>query len=236
MAQVLVLTHTKAESAGMIAPALRAKKLTPRVVRGYAGDTVPTDIGRARGLVVMGGPMGVRDTAAHPFLKDEMRLIERALRAEVPVLAVCLGSQLLATVLGGRVSRASTREIGWLPVELAPSAGRDRIFAGVKSPLVPCHWHGDVFTLPPGAVSLGRSARTRCQAFRYARAAYGLLFHMELTRPGVAKMAHAFEEELAAAEITARDMLAGADTFLPPLEPVARGVFGRWADECLRER
>jgi GMP synthase (glutamine-hydrolysing) len=236
MGQVLVLTHTKEESAGIISSALRAKKLVPRIVRGYDGDAVPTDIGRARGLVVMGGPMGVRDAGTYPFLKDEMRLIERALRAEVPILAVCLGSQLLATVLGAHVSHAAAKEIGWLPVELAPSAGRDRIFAGVKSPLVPCHWHGDVFTLPPGAVSLARSARTRCQAFRYARAAYGLLFHMELTRPGLAKMTRAFEDELVQEQLTARDMLAGADKFLPRLEPIARGIFGRWAEECVRER
>ena len=236
MGQVIVLTHTKEEGAGMITAALRAKKLVPRVVRGYAGAAVPTDIGRARGLVVMGGPMGVRDTATYPFLKDEMRLIERALRAEVPILGICLGSQLLATVLGAHVSRGSAKEIGWLPVEHVASAGRDRIFAGVKSPLVPCHWHGDVFTLPPGAVSLARSARTRCQAFRYARAAYGLLFHMELTRPGLAKMTRAFEDELVAEKLTAGDMLAGADKFLPRLEPIARGIFGRWAEECVRER
>lgn len=237
MPKVLVLTHAKEEGAGLIASALRAQKLTPQVVRGYAGGAVPADLGRARGLVVMGGPMGVRDAAAHPFLSDELRLIERALRAEVPVLAVCLGSQLLATVLGAHVSRAPSREIGWLPVELAPSAGRDPIFAGVRSPFVPCHWHGDVFTLPTGAVSLARSARTRCQAFRYARAAYGLLFHMELTRVGVAKMTRAFAAELAIAKIAPGDMLSGADKFLPRLEPVARGVFGRWAAECAqRER
>ncbi len=236
MAHVLVLTHTKDEGPGLIAPALRAKKLVPRAIRGYAGGTIPAEVGRARGLVVMGGPMGVRDTSTHPFLKDEMRLIEKALRAEIPILGVCLGSQLVASVLGAHVSRATAREIGWLPVELAPSAGRDRIFAGVKSPLVPCHWHGDVFTLPPGAVSLARSARTRCQAFRYGRAAYGLLFHMELTRPGVARMCRAFAAELAAEKLTAADMLAGADKCLPKIDPIARGIFARWADECARER
>jgi GMP synthase (glutamine-hydrolysing) len=236
MGTVYVLTHTKEETAGTIAPALRAKKLVPRAFRGYAGDAIPSDMGRARGLVVMGGPMGVRDAARHPFLSAEMRLIERALRAELPVLGVCLGSQLLATVLGAHVSRATAPEIGWLPVELAPSAGRDRIFAGVTSPMTPCHWHGDVFTLPPGAVSLARSARTRCQAFRYARAAYGILFHMELTRAAVARMSKAFAADLEAEKLDARDMLAGADKFLPRLEPVARGIFGRWAEECLRER
>jgi GMP synthase-like glutamine amidotransferase len=233
---VTVLTHAKEETAGAIAPALRAKKLSLRVVKGYAGQPVPNELAGARGLVVMGGPMGVRDASRFPFLRDEMRLIERALRAEIPVLGVCLGSQLVASVLGAHVSKAPAREIGWLPVELAPSAGRDPIFSGVRSPLLPCHWHGDVFTLPAGAVSLARSARTRCQAFRYARAAYGVLFHMELSRAGVARMCATFADELAEAGITRREMLDAADKCLPRLEPVARGIFGRWAEECLRER
>ena len=137
MAAVYVVRHDAAETAGLITHALRAKRLVPRVIRAYAGDAIPRDVRRARGLVVLGGPMGVHDTKAFPFLEDEMRLIESALRAEVPILGVCLGSQLVASVLGAHVSKGRTKEIGWLPVELAASAGRDRIFAGVKSPLVP---------------------------------------------------------------------------------------------------
>lgn len=233
--QVLVLTHTKAEGPGLIAPALRSRKLVPKTVHGWDGGTIPSDIGRARGLVIMGGPMGVRDAGQFPFLKEEMRLIERALRAEIPILGVCLGSQLLATVLGAHVSKSSAPEIGWLPVELAPSAGRDPIFAGVKSPLVPCHWHFDVFTLPAGAVSLAKTVRTRCQAFRYARAAYGVLFHMEVNRAAVARMVRAFPDELEATGVAGKDMLAGADKYLPKLEPTAKAIFTRWAEACRKE-
>jgi GMP synthase-like glutamine amidotransferase len=183
----------------------------------------------------MGGPMGVYEADRHPFLTQEMRLIERALRADVPVLGVCLGSQLLASVLGAHVARASAKEIGFLPVELSASAGRDRIFSGVRSPLVPCHWHGDVFTLPTGAVALARSQRTRCQAFRYGRTAYGLLFHMELTRPILRGMTRSFRDELLSEKIEARSILDAADVHLPLLLPVAREVFGRWADQCVEE-
>ncbi len=232
MPVVYVLQHAAVETAGTISTALRSRKLAPRVIRAYAGAEVPRDMTRARGLVVMGGPMGLYEADRHPFLKDEMRLIERALRADVPVLGVCLGSQLIASVLGARVTRGRAKEIGWFPVELAASAGRDRIFAGVPSRLVPCHWHGDVFTLPAGAVSLAKSAQTRCQAFRYGRAAYGVLFHMEMTRAMLRKMTGVFRDELAAEKIAPKDILAGADRHLPRLEPVARGVFERWAAQC----
>jgi GMP synthase-like glutamine amidotransferase len=232
MSTVYVVQHAEPETPGTIGLALRARRLTAKVVRAYAGAEIPREMGRARGLVVMGGPMGVHEAARFPFLQDEMRLIERALRAEVPVLGVCLGSQLLASVLGAHVSRARAKEIGWLPVELAASAGRDPIFRGVKSPIVPCHWHGDVFTLPAGAVALARSQRTRCQAFRYGRTAYGMLFHMEFTRPILRKMTRTFRDELAAERIEPGAILDGADLHLPRLEPVARAVFERWADQC----
>ena len=232
MSTVYVVQHAEVETAGAIGAALRARKLTARVVRAYAGAEIPREMGRARGLVVMGGPMGVYEADRHPFLKEEMRLIERALRASIPVLGVCLGSQLLASVLGAHVSHGRAKEIGFLPVELAASAGRDRIFSGVKSPIVPCHWHGDVFTLPAGAVALARSQRTRCQAFRYGRTAYGMLFHMELTRPILRRMTRTFRDELAAERIEPGAILDAADLHLPRLLPVARGVFERWADQC----
>jgi GMP synthase-like glutamine amidotransferase len=234
MGFVYVLQHAPVETAGTIGAALRAKKLAPRVVRAYAGEVVPKEIGRAQGLVVMGGPMSANDTKEHPYLSDEKRLVERALRADVPILGVCLGSQLLASVLGAHVSRGRAKEIGWFPVDLLASAGRDRIFADVGSPIVPCHWHGDVFTLPPGAVALAKSAMTRFQAFRYGRAAYGLLFHLEMTRAMIGKMTRTFAGELAEANVSPDALVGGARQWLPRLEPIARGVFTRWAEQAVR--
>jgi GMP synthase (glutamine-hydrolysing) len=229
MSFAYVLQHTPSETAGAIAVALRGRKIVARVIKSFSGDEVPREIGDARALIVMGGPMGVYEADAYPFLKEEKRLIERALRADVPVLGVCLGSQLLASVLGAHVTRGHAKEIGWIPVEFSASAGRDRIFGGVSSPIVPLQWHGDVFTLPAGAVSLAKSAMTRCQAFRYGRAAYGVLFHLEVTRGIVAKMVRAFAGELAEQNIAREDVLAGAAKHLPRLEPIARGVFERFA-------
>jgi GMP synthase (glutamine-hydrolysing) len=89
-----------------------------------------------------------------------------------------------------------------------------------------------VFTLPAGAVALAKSDMTRCQAFRYGRAAYGVLFHLEMTRAMIAKMTRTFAHELAEANVSPDAILGGAKTFLPRLEPVARAVFARWADQA----
>src|SRR5258706_10817466 len=98
----LVLQHAKEENAGRIAEVLRARGIEPVVVHVYAGEPVPSAIDGVNALVVMGGPMGVYEAKRYPHLKAELSLIERALTANVPVLGVCLGSQLLAHALGAQ--------------------------------------------------------------------------------------------------------------------------------------
>ena len=173
--------------------------------------------------------MGVYEDDVYRHLSDEIRLIRSALQANVPVLGVCLGSQLLAAALGARVS-PGTREIGWFPVELSAEASRDPLWAGIPSPFTPFHWHGDAFDLPEGCVGLARSAHTACQAFVYRELAYGLLFHLEVTEPMVHAMTAAFPDELASAGVDRAKLLDRAPRELPALRQVAETVFGRWAD------
>jgi len=178
---VIVIQHVPHEPPGTIADALTAAGTSLQFVKPFAGDRIPPEPGGARGLVVMGGPMGVYEADRHPFLRDELRLLEATLRADLPVLGVCLGSQLLATALGAPVRPSGRQEIGWHRVRLTAEAQRDLLWAGTTRDFVAFHWHGDIFDLPRGAVGLGSSDLTEHQAFRYGRA-WGLLFHMEITR------------------------------------------------------
>lgn len=112
-AEIIVLQHADCEVLGAIEWALKGKGLRTRFVRPFAGEPVPADIIDAQGLIVMGGPMGVYEQERYPSLRDELRLIERTVAANRPVLGVCLGSQLLAHPLGGNVSKRNHKEIGW---------------------------------------------------------------------------------------------------------------------------
>jgi GMP synthase (glutamine-hydrolysing) len=111
-----------------------------------------------------------------------VRLIEEVLRRDLPVLGVCLGSQLLAAALGARVRPGSDPEVGWLPVELEEGAAEDRLFSGLPRRFVAFHWHGDVFDVPAGATGLARSGRTPHQDFRSGDRAYGVLCQVEITK------------------------------------------------------
>ena len=230
--EIIVLQHAPLETSGLLGTAIRAGGFAPRVVHGYAGE-VPADLQGARGLCILGGPMGVHDTRKHPFLARELRLIERALRAKVPVLGVCLGSQLLATALGARVRTAKAKEIGWYPLTLRPACAKDPLFSGIDA-FVPLHWHGDIFALPKGAVPLAASERTRVQAYRHDPRTYGLLFHMELTLPMARRWARAFKDELDEDNVPPARIVKGAERHIARTSTAARAIFGRWTALCER--
>ncbi|MYB89812.1 MAG: type 1 glutamine amidotransferase [Proteobacteria bacterium] len=130
-------------------------------------------------LIIMGGPMGVHDTARHPWLVREKEFVESAMRRQIPVLGVCLGAQLLAEVLGARVSKNIHEEIGWFPVqrtqELHGTCAQD-----FPASFEALHWHGDTFSIPSGATNFIASEGCANQAFVYGDHALALQFHLEM--------------------------------------------------------
>lgn len=235
MPTVYALQHLAAEPLGIIGEALEARGLAAEYVRLFDGEPVPDDMGDAAGLIVMGGPMGVYEQNKYPFLSGEIRLIEAALKAEKPVLGICLGSQLLATALGAEVRKGDRKEIGWIPVRLTEEATADRLFAGIESCFTAYHWHGDVFDLPRGVATLAASAQTSCQAFAYEGRAYGLLFHLEATPRIVEDMVRGFSSELDEEGIDGAEIVAQAREHLPRHQSIGQSVFQEWASLVVRQ-
>lgn len=230
MAKVYVLQHHPAENLGTISDALEGAALAWQYVRIYDGHPVPADMKGAGGLIVMGGPMGVYQTERYPFLRDEMTLIQDAVKQGRPVLGVCLGAQIVAAALGAKVEKNPRgKEIGWYPVRLEAAAQEDRIFKGNAETIMPFHWHGDFFELPPGATSLATSDKTPCQAFRHGANVYGLQFHIEVTRESVEQMSAAFGRELEREKISADEMIARCSDHEAALARLSDTIFSRWA-------
>jgi GMP synthase (glutamine-hydrolysing) len=227
--RVLDLQHDAAEPPSAIATALDRAGAELVVVRIDRNEPVPASLAGADGLIVLGGPMGVSEFNRYPNLRDEPHLIEEAVHNGLPLLGICLGSQLLATVLGAPVTTGDQKEIGWYPVTLEAAAADDRLFGGLPDAFTAFHWHGDVFALPAGAVALARSERTRFQAFRFGTAAYGLLFHLKVTPRQMDAMTAEFSNELVEAGQTVAILRDGATRFGEHLEDLAGVVFGRWA-------
>jgi GMP synthase-like glutamine amidotransferase len=186
MTYACVLQHIRCEPPGIFAQVLGR--------HGIGIDTVELDEGgrlpdwRDVDLVLaMGGPMGVNDEAAYPWLADEKRWIASAVSAGKPFLGVCLGAQLLASSLGADVRSGAEPEVGVLPVTLTPAGRADRVFAALGQEFSALQWHGDTFQIPAGGVHLGRSAAYAHQAFRFGEAAYAVQFHVEVTEEMLAE-------------------------------------------------
>lgn len=229
MSKVIALYHAQSEGLGTIAVALDRANIQVEHVHIYRGDRVPRSIGDARGLVVMGGPMSVYEADRYNHLRDELSLIEEALSKDVPLLGVCLGSQLLAAALGAQVVPGERKEIGWYDVSLSAAAFEDPLFGELPSQFKAFHWHGDIFELPRGAHHLASSELTSNQAFRFGRQAYGVLFHLEVNRESVGLMAEEFEAELYDQGSSCRELSHQTDLFISPLEGFGKQVFSRWA-------
>jgi GMP synthase (glutamine-hydrolysing) len=177
---ILVLRHEPFEHLGHFADALDAQSVS-YIYHDLHDPIQPQEHSR---VIIMGGPMSANDT--FPELAAELRLIERALSTGVPMLGICLGSQLIAKALGARVYRNATSEIGWAPVHLTEAGQEDPLFRGIVSPATFFHWHSETFDLPSRAEWLAYSERCRHQAYRYGRNVYGLQFHPEITAEMIA--------------------------------------------------
>jgi GMP synthase (glutamine-hydrolysing) len=233
---VVVLRQVPHEGAGTLAGALAAAGLAWRYVDWF-GDNIDRqfDPRTAAGLVVLGGPMNVDQTDRYPFLATEVRWIEQALAAELPVLGICLGSQLLAKSLGSPVRANAIKEIGWYEVEFTPAASDDPLFAGAAPRETIFQWHGDTFDLPAGAVQLACSAQCQQQAFRFGRSAWGLQFHLEVT-PAIVEQwlsEDGFCGELASLSyIDPAAIRRATPGGAAAMAPLATRVLGRFAELC----
>jgi len=137
-------------------------------------------------LVVMGGPMSVNDEAEFPWLVDEKKAVKEAIENNKTVIGICLGSQLIANVLGESVYKNQEREIGWFDISLTDAT--NLLNPGHSSTLKVFHWHGETYKVPANAVHLAYSAGCGSQAFLYNEKVLGLQFHLEVTGQSIAAM------------------------------------------------
>jgi len=142
------------------------------------------DISEFDWLVIMGGSMNIYEEEKFPWLKEEKKFIEQAIADHKILLGVCLGSQLIADVLGGKVSKNQYKEIGWFPVSLTREARDSSIFSSLPAIFTAFHWHGDTFKIPYGAARIAQSEGCVNQAFERGRA-IGLQFHLEYSKKSI---------------------------------------------------
>ena len=164
MLPVAIFRHAPVEGPGYFAIFLEQHGIPWRLVAIDAGEPVPAAVESFSGLCFMGGPMSVNDPL--PWIEPVCALIRDAVARDVPVIGHCLGGQLMSKALGGEVTRNPVREIGWGMAGGEDSAlARHWLGGFAGSPCTVFHWHGETFSIPPGATRLLASRHCANQMF-----------------------------------------------------------------------
>jgi GMP synthase (glutamine-hydrolysing) len=183
MKKLLVLQHVAHELLGTLNPLLKRAGFRIRYVNFARHPDARPDLDGYDGLVILGGPMSANDSHRLAHLTIEMKLIEQAMKLNLPVLGICLGAQLIARTLGAEVYANREKEIGWYDVSPTDNARHDPLLSVFTQKEKIFQWHGETFDMPRSTSHLAFSSLCANQAFRYASNVYGFQFHLEVDAP-----------------------------------------------------
>lgn len=235
MRTALALTHVAFEDLGTLGNELTNAGFAIETIDACTADLRTLDPLTPDLLVILGGPVGVYEHDAYPFIDAEIELLKVRLAAKQPVIGICLGAQLMAAALGAKVYPGKQgKELGWAPLQAGRDCGRQSCFLPlIESGLRVLHWHGDTFDLPADAAHLASTDQYPNQAFSIGRHALALQFHPEITVQGLERWYVGHACELAHARIDVRQLRENGRRFGPALENAGRHLWKKWLDQAI---
>lgn len=228
MKPVAIFRHSPSEGPGYFAAYLERQRIAWTLVRIDAGEAIPARVDEFSGLAFMGGPMSVNDEL--PWISPALQMIRAAVSADLPVLGHCLGAQLMSKALGGTVGANPQMEIGWGRVDVADNEPA-RAWFGDKRGFVSFHWHGETFSIPPGATRIASSPHCANQAFALGKH-LGLQFHVEMTEEMIRNWCQSgtrqIERSACATVQPVREIESQLPARVATLHGVAARLYERW--------
>ena len=232
--KILVFQHVPFEPLGTLDPLLKKAGIRIRYVNfGRTPGQRPSLHGYVA-LIILGGPMNADDIAAYPHLATEVELIRESLQRNISILGICLGAQLLAKAIGGKVLAGAGREIGWQDVDVSEDGQRDPVLSAFGRRSEVFQWHDDNIELPDGVTHLAGSSRCPAQAFRYGDHSYGFQFHLEANRPLIERWLSVPEHQGVIAGssniVDVERIRKKTDESIGPLMALSDRTFTRWIE------
>jgi GMP synthase-like glutamine amidotransferase len=188
------LQHVTFEDSANIAAWARQRGHEITRTRLYAQEPLP-DLDSFDCLVVMGGLMNIYEHDTYPWLVQEKAFITQAIERKRFVLGVCLGGQLIADCLGGKVTTSPCKEIGWHSVTQTPES-KASLLSVLPQAFDAFQWHGDMFSIPPGARHLAFNEACPNQAFQYEDHVLAMQFHLDYSQGSIQRMIEYCGDEL----------------------------------------
>jgi GMP synthase (glutamine-hydrolysing) len=227
----LAIRHVAFEDLGLLGPLVSSRGYG---VRYHDAGVQPLDAQTLIApdlLIVLGGPIGVYERDAYPFISEEVAAIAARLQANKPILGICLGAQMMAAALGARVAPGPVKEIGWAPLALT-LAGRRSLLAPLATVPV-LHWHGDNCDLPTDCTLFASTEHCPVQAFTRTPSQLALQFHLETEPARFESWLVGHTVELHKAGIDPRELRRQARTLGPATREVGHKVLAAWLDKAV---
>lgn len=230
MKPVIIFRHAANEGPGTIESFLLLKKIPYSIVKIDQDDVINTDISRCSGLIFMGGPMSVNDDL--PWIADSLALIREAMTANLPVMGICLGGQLMAKAMGATISTNPKPEFGWLPVQTISTELTHDWLHDIPASFDAFHWHGETFSLPEGAERILASDACINQSFVTGNS-IAMQCHIEMTEDLVRDWAKNNTDLPPPADtIQSREaMLVDLQEKVRALQNVSNNLFSYWVSK-----
>ena len=183
--RALAIVHQADAGPGVFADELRERGVElEEWTLSERGTAPPREIAEYDAVLTFGGAMNADQEDRLPWLRFEKDFLAAMIDDGMPILAVCLGCQLLADAAGGSARRASEPEIGWLDVEVTDEGARDPVIGPLAPRFEAFQWHSYEAVPPDGAAILARSP-VCAQAYRIGERAWGIQSHPEVTAADV---------------------------------------------------
>jgi GMP synthase (glutamine-hydrolysing) len=220
--KILVVRHEKCSSLGMLKPAIARNNIPIHYLNVAEDIKLSEPITHYSHIIILGGAASAYEDGQYPYLRHEFQLVEAAIAARIPIVGICLGSQILAQVLGAKVYRGALgREVGWCDISLLPAAEHDPLLKNFPQLFRVFQFHQDTFDTPSGCVPLAKSDLYPNQAFRYQDSVWAIQFHLDMDEQVIRDCSTSLAQGLKNSGIydtTIEDMIAAGQAYSPAVQ------------------
>ena len=214
--KALCLMHVGYEDLGSMEPLLKKKGYQVEYVHLYNDSYVLPSPDQIDALIIMGGPMSVNDSDKFPWIFAEKKFIAKCIQNQIPTIGVCLGAQLIASVLGSKVYKNKFEEVGWFDVTVTKEAKSLNFpFSGN---FLAFHWHAETFEIPQDAVHIAKNSTCANQAFLYHKHVLALQFHLETMHENALNLCQNSQDLIQSQSVQSASQMLKVDSAYQKLE------------------